>query len=64
MFYQDNDWENKGVIFINGKPVYKAETTSIILKPDEQILKEIESVADFKKMDNEYWIFRDWRNWR
>ena len=43
LFYQDNDWENKGVIFINGKPVYKAETTSIILKPDEQILKEIES---------------------
>ena len=54
LFYQDNDWENKGVIFINGKPVYKAETTPIILKPDEQILKEIESVADFKKMDNEY----------
>jgi hypothetical protein len=54
LFYQDNDWENKGIIFVNGKPVYNAETNPIILKPDEQILKEIESVADFKKMDNEY----------
>lgn len=54
LFYQDYDWENTGIIFVDGKPVYKAVATPIILRPDEQILDEIVSIANFKKMDNEY----------
>lgn len=56
VFYQDEDWQNKGVIFSKGKHVLEADIgyNSIVLTPGQQILRRLEIITNFNNIDPLY----------
>ena len=56
VFYQNEDWHNKGVIFSKGKHVFVNNMTynSVVLTPGQQILRRLEITTNFNKIDTSY----------
>jgi hypothetical protein len=56
VFYQNEDWRNKGVIFSKGKHSFEPDLdyNSIVLTPGQQILRRLEIATNFNKVDTLY----------
>lgn len=51
IFYQQEDWANKGIMFNNGEQVFEFDYNSIVMSPGEQVLRGLDILTDFSKID-------------
>jgi len=59
VFYQNNNWENNGIMFNKGTQVYEMEYNPIILVPGEQSLRDLDVESNFSQIVQTNWNLND-----